>query len=310
MDVATMLCNQLDSIQSMLPAPSSSLSSIAPATASSFVHAATEPPPASAELTPAERIELERIARCNPRRQAQPSKSLKDTDHSDTEEFVNEEDGSVLRLPHITNYTPLLAYDGSHVLVGGEDRKPLMWLPYMYLRYGCRAMNKKSRFEARLLELRPGQEYSALPRIAANELRQVQYLHYYPRGERVLYKIGNARGLAPVKELADVPALKEFIRQQKALIEAEDGSTKRSTAIRRFGLGLKHDDVTPQLNADEEYAFMFEAGGSKKRRVHFLEPTADEQPAKKRSCAEAARSNSEEEAAAILMEMMMAGARR
>jgi len=314
----TMICNQLDSIQSILPAaPPSPVSAIAPVSATSFVHstAASAPPPLIPDLTPAERAELERIARCNPRRAAQPKKSLKEADHSDTEQLFDEKEGTIISLPHINNSTRLLAFDGTHVLVGDadamvdEDAKPKYWVPYMFMRYGCRALSRKAVFEAKLMELRKAPanpDHSALPRIAINELRPVKYMHYYPRDERVLYLIGGAKGLAALKDLADTPALKEFVCKRKALIEELKAEKEhdRARIVKKLGLHFKHDDVTPQLDESEEYDFIFAPARPEKKRarVHFESTVVG--PAPKKTCAEAARTTSETEVAAILLEMM------
>lgn len=276
-----------------------------------FLHstAAEAPPPSIPDLTPAERAELERIARCNPPRARKQRKSLKETEHSDTEEFLNDEDGTIIRLPHIDNSTHFIAFDGTHVLVQGDDGK-LVWVPYMYLRYACRSLSKKADFEARLIELLKlpaNPDHSALPRIAVNDVRLVKFMGYYPRGDLVLYHIGSVKGLARLKDLTQTRDLKEFIRKQKELIEDLKRDTKLNKAqiIRKLGLGLKHDDFTPQLDADEEYDFIFAkpAAGKKRLRVHFESTVVGPEP-KRTSCAEAARTASETEAAAILLEMM------
>jgi hypothetical protein len=280
------LCAQLDSVQSMLPQPPSPI--VQPSGAD-FVHAATASRVAQA-LTPDECADLERIARCNPPRRAKSTKILKDVDHSDTEELVDGDSGKVYSVPRITNSTEFLAYDGSHVLVNVPDGESL-WVPYMFLRYGCRSLTQKSKFEKRLAGLLPiptPPSYAALTRMAINELRQVRFLHYYPRKDLVLYAIDNAKGLAPVGQLADTHPLRDFIHTQKERIEAEGGD-KRGV-IKRLGLGLKHDDATPQLDADEEYAFMFGTPSKKKSA--------------QRSTRKRARSEEEEEAVSILMMLM------
>ena len=280
------LCAQLDSIQSVLPPAPPSASAIVPPSGADFMHSSGE------ALTQSERADLERIARCNPSRRAKADRLPVEEPDSDTEELA---DGTnIIRLPRITNKTRLLAFDGSHVLV--DAPKPL-WLPYMFLRHDCPTLNWKPALEKRLRSLRfapaPPSSKGAL-RVAINELRQVQFLHYYPQGERVMYTMVGVngkkerttiRGLAPIRHLADTPVLQDFVRAQKERIEAE-GKGDAPGVIERLGLDLAHDDAAPALNADVEHAFIF-------GRV--------EEPPRKR-----ARVLSQKEAARILVDMMQA----
>jgi hypothetical protein len=280
------LCAQLDSIQSVLPPAPPSASAIVPPSGADFVHSSGE------ALTQSERADLERIARCNPSRRAKADRLPVEEPDSDTEELFDGKD--VIRLPRITNATRFLAFDGSHVLV--DAPRPL-WVPYMFLRHDCPTLKRKAAFEERLRPLRfapaPPSSKGAL-RVAINELRQVQFLHYYPQGERVMYTMVSGkgkkerttfRGLAPIRHLADTPVLQDFVRAQKERIEAE-GKGDAPGVIERLGLDLAHDDAAPALNADVEHAFIF-------GRV--------EEPPRKR-----ARVLSQKEAARILVDMMQA----
>jgi hypothetical protein len=281
------LCAQLDSVQSILPPAPPSASAIVPPSGADFVHSTS----AGEGLTPSERADLERIARCNPSRRAKVDRRPVEVPDSDTEELFDGQ--NTIRLPRITNATRLLAFDGSHVLV--DAPKPL-WLPYMFLRHDCPTLNWKPALENRLRSLRfapaPPSSKGAL-RVAINELRQVQFLHYYPQGERVMYTMVGVngkkerktiRGLAPIRHLADTPVLRDFVHAQKERIEAE-GKGDAPGVIERLGLDLEHDDAAPALNAEEEHAFIFGR----------VEP----QPPRKR-----ARMLSQKEAARILVDMM------
>jgi hypothetical protein len=268
----------LDSVQSMLPSQPSP-TSIVPPSGADFVHSTSS---VVQDITPEERAFLESFARKNPSRSAKTGKRFLDAPDSDTEELL---DGNeIIRLPRITNAAQFLAFDGTHVLV--DNTPKMLWVPYMFLRYDCPSLKNKKQLEEKLLQLRTAPVPSGqASRIAINELRQVQFVQYYPREERVMYTMLSAkgkkqvsyRGLTPISQLADTAALREFVSAQKELIESM-GKGNRSNVVQQLGLRLRHDDMTPQLDPDEEYAFLF--GGKEaqppRKRVRAAQKPRDE----------------------------------
>ena len=183
-------------------------------------------------------------------------KNLMDYVNSDEEEVVDAK-GNVYQKKPITN-DMLSACQNGYVRVRFPREEP-KWVPLLFVMYKCRGDKAREKVQAKIDELRqiPQESGTGFKKSYLNELTDdIEFLHYYPNGNRIMFKLGKTRHMTTVDELAMNDDLSQFISTQEELIRTVmTGEKLGKTIIRKLGLNVTHDDAV-QLNPKEELRWL------------------------------------------------------